>query len=226
MQCSNFRYALRYGGAVWAGLVVLGMGFGVLTVSAGLPPWVAPLCSLVIFAGSMEFLMIGLVTAGAPLTVVAVTAFFTNFRHFFYGLTYPIDVVRGAVGKAFAVHGMIDEAYALVSTMPREERNGPRILYTSAGLYASWVSGSALGAYVGGDVVGELPGVEFILVALFVVLTMEAYRQQPDVVTLLLGVVCAAISLVLLPGNMLLLALPLFAATSVVRHFFFMEGSA
>lgn len=214
----DFVYALKYGGAVWAGLFVLGLGFGVMTTSAGLPLWVAPLCSLVIFAGSLEFLIIGMVTAAAPLSAIAVTAFFTNFRHFFYGLSYPLSLVKGKLRRVYAIHGMIDEAYALVSTMPKEERNGRRILITSLGLHVSWASGSAVGAFLGESFIGELPGVEFILVALFVVLSMEAYRQQPDKLNLLLGLVCGVISLVVLPTNMLLLALPLYAATLLLRH--------
>src|SRR3546814_8178273 len=75
----------------------------------------APVFSVLIYAGSMEFLAIGLVTGGAGLLQVATTTFFVNFRHVFYGLSFPLRKVRSAVGRLYGVHALTDEAYALRS---------------------------------------------------------------------------------------------------------------
>lgn len=57
--------AARETGVIWTGLFVLGIGFGVLVTSQGLPWWLAPVISGVLFAGSVEFILVGMLTAGA-----------------------------------------------------------------------------------------------------------------------------------------------------------------
>src|SRR4051794_8081705 len=70
---------------VGMGYLPLGAAFGVLLATSGLQWWWAPVFSVLIYAGSMEFLAIGLVTGGVGLAQVAATTFFVNFRHVFYG---------------------------------------------------------------------------------------------------------------------------------------------
>ena len=69
------------------GVVPLGLAFGVLMVQTGFDWWWTPIFSIVIYAGSMEFLAISMVTGGVTPAVAAVTGFMVNFRHIFYGLT-------------------------------------------------------------------------------------------------------------------------------------------
>ncbi len=57
-----------------------------------------------------------------------------------------------------------------------------------------------------------------MLTALFVVLTMDAFRARPDTGTLTLAVGSAALALLITPGSMLLVAMALFSATLIVRH--------
>lgn len=72
------------------GLVPLGLAFGVLLVQSGCAWYWAPLFSLLIYAGSMEFLAIGLLLVGTPWSSLKVTSFFVHFRHLFYGLSFPL----------------------------------------------------------------------------------------------------------------------------------------
>ncbi|MGL5445237.1 MAG: AzlC family ABC transporter permease, partial [[Mycobacterium] stephanolepidis] len=57
--------AVSHAGVVWAGLFALGIGLGVVVTSHGLPWWLAPIISGVLFAGSVEFILIGMLSAGA-----------------------------------------------------------------------------------------------------------------------------------------------------------------
>ena len=69
----EMAYALRRTVPVACGYIFLGMAFGVLLNEAGYGPVWALCSSLFIYAGSMQFIMVSLLAAGAPLYTVAVS---------------------------------------------------------------------------------------------------------------------------------------------------------
>ena len=89
------------------------MALGLLVVHAGLAWWWAPVFAAVIYAGSLEFLMVGLAATAAPVAAVALTTFIVNSRHVFYALSFPLDRVRGIWGKLYSTYTLSDEAYAV-----------------------------------------------------------------------------------------------------------------
>lgn len=203
--------------AVGAGYLPLGAAFGLLLSSSGLAWWWAPVFSVLIYAGSMEFLAIGLVTGGAGLLQVATTTFFVNFRHVFYGLSFPLRKVRSAVGRLYGVHALTDEAYALLATRPHHTLTGTRVLATQVLCHLYWITGSTTGALLGSGLELDADGLGFTLTALFVVLTIDAYRVAPDLPTLLVALACAGLGLVASGDGMLVVALLAFVAVLVVR---------
>lgn len=72
---------------VLTGYVVLGFGFGMILKSAGYGITVAFAMSLLIYAGSMQYAAVGLLTGGASLLTVALTTLMVNARHLFYGIS-------------------------------------------------------------------------------------------------------------------------------------------
>ena len=66
--------------------IPLGVAFGVLLTASGISWYWAPLSTLLIYAGSIEFLAVGFMVAGLPLYQVAFTSLIVNFRHIFYGV--------------------------------------------------------------------------------------------------------------------------------------------
>lgn len=92
--------AAGHAGVVWAGLFALGIGLGVVVTAHGLPWWLAPLISGVLFAGSVEFILIGMLSAGASVPAIALTTFLVNSRHLFYGLSFPsTESAAGSVSR-------------------------------------------------------------------------------------------------------------------------------
>lgn len=110
---SGFAEAMRVAGVIMLGLFFVGIGLGVLVHSYHLPFWVAPLLPAVVFAGSVEFVLIDMVSNHASLFSIAVMTLLINSRHLMYGLSYPIERVRGGLAKFYTVYTLIDEAYAL-----------------------------------------------------------------------------------------------------------------
>jgi 4-azaleucine resistance transporter AzlC len=113
---------------VGLGFLPLGLAFGALVVQSGLDWWWAALSAVLIYGGSFEFLLIGLVTAAAPPVAIAGTAFMVNIRHVFYALSFPLHRVRGRLGKAYSTFALSDEAYALTAGGKARSWAGRRIL--------------------------------------------------------------------------------------------------
>ena len=71
---------------------------------------------------------------------------------------------------------------------------------------------------MGTTLLGGLDGLGFVLIALFVVLSLEAWRAQPDATTLAIALGAAVLAELLAPGQMLLMAFSLFTLALVIRH--------
>lgn len=209
---ADLRGALRDSSSVGLAMIPLGMAFGLLVVHAGLDWWWATAFAALIYAGSLEFLLIGLVVAAAPLAHVAVTALLVNFRHVFYALSFPLHRVRSRIGKVYSTFALTDEAYALSSGPAAQEWSGRRIVWLQVLLHFYWVAGATLGASFGALVPFRLDGLDFALTALFVVLAIDAYRARRSVPVPALAMICALVSALLFPEQMLLVSLGLFTA--------------
>ena len=191
---NDFRLAVADSSVVMLGIAVLGLGLGIILNAHGLPIWTAPLLSALVFAGSVEFLMVGMVSGGAPLASIALTVFLVNARHLVYGLSYPLHNVKGFWAKALAIHTLCDEAFALNSGPDRNERSGARILWVNVLIY-----------------------VDFVMVAIFTVLAMDGYRANPDRVTALFVAVSAAVALIFAPSSFLVVALGSYVVLLLAR---------
>ncbi|NLP40213.1 MAG: AzlC family ABC transporter permease [Corynebacterium pollutisoli] len=199
------RAGIRDSWAVALGLIPLGLAFGLLLTQMGFAWWWAPIFSLLIYAGSMEFLALNLVTAGVGPVSAAVTGFMVNFRHIFYGLTFPRDLVRGGAGRAYSTYALTDESYAIASA--RRPRSGVQVLTIQAFCQSMWVLPGIVGALVGEVIPAGIQGMEFALVALFVVLAWETFRNSRDLSLVLIAGGLAVLVGLVAPASLLMIAL-------------------
>lgn len=213
----DFRLAVADSSVVMLGIAVLGLGLGIILNAHGLPIWTAPLLSALVFAGSVEFLMVGMISGGASVASIALTVFLVNARHLVYGLSFPLHRVKGLWAKTLAVHALCDEAFALNSGPDRNERSGARILWVNTLIYVSWILSVVLGYVLGASFLNDLKGVDFVMVAIFTVLAMDGYRANPDCVTALFVAVSAAIALIFAPSSFLVVALGSYVVLLLAR---------
>ncbi|HEV2372827.1 MAG TPA: AzlC family ABC transporter permease, partial [Streptosporangiaceae bacterium] len=185
---------------------------------SGLSWWWATAFSSLIFAGSLESLLIVLVVAGASLAQIAVTALLVSVRHVFYALSFPLDRVRTKAGKAYSTFALTDEAYALTATEEARSWPGRRILWLQAFIHAYWVGGATTGALLGTVIPAHVTGLDFAMTALFAVLAIDVLRARRDIPTPALAGVCALIARFLFPSQLLLAAFALFTAGLLARH--------
>jgi 4-azaleucine resistance transporter AzlC len=204
---ADVRATVRLAGPVCLGMIPLGIAFGLLVLHSGLAWWWAPVFSSVVYAGSLEFLLVAMVAAAAPLAQVALTTLVVNSRHVFYALSFPLHRVHGPLRRTYSTFALTDEAYAMTASPDGQRWPGARILVLQVLLHLSWVSGATLGALLGEALpLDSLRGLDFALSALFIVLAIDAYRARPDLRTALLALACALGAMLVLPGQMLLAA--------------------
>ncbi|WP_029150870.1 AzlC family ABC transporter permease [Microbacterium indicum] len=203
--------------AAGLGMFPIGVAFGILVIQAGLPWWVAPGLSIAVYAGSAELLLVGLITAGTPLVTIGLATLLINFRHAFYPLTFPVGVVRNPVARAYSVYAMIDEAYAVTAVNPTGW-TGWRLVSMQVCFQAYWVGGGLTGVALASVLPGRIEGLDFALCALFVTLTLDAWRTRQQVPSLLLAALAFAFAVIVAPDQALFVALAGFLVLLVVRY--------
>ncbi|QQU96105.1 AzlC family ABC transporter permease [Corynebacterium aurimucosum] len=211
--------AIRTCMPIAVGVVPLGLAFGVLMVQTGFDWWWTPIFSIVIYAGSMEFLAISMVTGGVTPAVAALTGFMVNFRHIFYGLTFPRDEIRNRFGRAYSTYALTDESYAVLSALPRGSRPSGAFVFTVQ-LFCQvlWVVSGIIGALAGQAIPPSVKGLDFALVALFIVLAIDSFQNNKDYSLPLSAAVLGVLAGFLFPDQLLMVALSAYFLLLVVRY--------
>jgi len=212
------KLALRDSLSIGLACVPMGVAFGVLVSHSGLAWWWATVFATVIFAGSLEFLVLGLVTAGAPLAQIGLAAFLVNVRHVFYALSFPLHRVDGRLAKAYSTFALTDEAYALAVRPAAQAWGKTRILWLQAFIQLYWVSSVTLGAMAGSLVPDGIVGLDFAVTALFLVLGIDALRARRDLPTPLVAIACALAARFSAGERMLVVAMGLFTTYLLIRY--------
>ena len=99
---------------VLTGYLVLGFGFGIILKSAGYGILLAFAMSFFIYAGSMQYVAVGLLTGGASLITAAITTLMVNARHLFYGISMLTKYKNTGRLKPYLIFALTDETYSLV----------------------------------------------------------------------------------------------------------------
>lgn len=210
MRSAEARTAFVTSLPVAAGYLLLGFGFGVLLVSKGYPIVLAPLMSVFIYAGAMQYVAVDLLSGGATMIAAALMTLLINARHLFYGLSMLERYRDMGRTKPYLIFAMTDETYSLVCWRPPPEGLDPRRYYFLLSLFNQlyWIVGGALGGLVGGLVPISFRGIDFSMTAMFVVVFLQQWRHSRDHLPALAGLICTLISLLAFgPDNFILPAM-------------------
>ena len=161
--------------------VPLGAALGVYLVSSGIAWYWAPVSAVIIYAGSAEFLAVSFILSGLPLYVVAWTTFVVNFRHIFYGLSFPLHRFTNLPQKLYGIWSLTDEVYGLTCGGGKGKNLDSRgLTILQATCQLSWVSGALFGSLAGLFLPPEFKGFDFALTAIFILLSVDAVRESRD----------------------------------------------
>lgn len=177
---------------VLAGYVVLGIGFGILMRDAGYGVlWIAAM-SLFIYAGSLQYVGVGLLAGGASVLTTAITSLMVNARHLFYSISMIDKYKDSGKYKPYMIFALTDETYSLLCdgmTPSGVDTNQYRFL-VSIFNHSYWVTGSVIGSLLGAVLPFSTEGIEFSMTALFVAAFTEQWLTTKDHVPALTGLIC------------------------------------
>ncbi len=199
MNRKTFKYSFLATIPVMAGYVVLGTGFGILLADKGYSYWWALLMSLVIYAGSMQYVGVGLLGSGAALISTALMTLMVNARHLFYGISMLEKYKNTGVMKPYLIFALTDETYSLVCDAKLPEGISRKWYYflVSVMNQSYWVFGSFLGAFLGNTLSFNSKGIDFSMTALFVVIFVEQWESTGNHIPALLGLSISVLCLLL-----------------------------
>ena len=175
---------------VLAGYLVIGIGFGLLLRSRGFGVLWAGATSILVYAGSLQYVATDLIASGAGLFTTALTSLFINLRHLFYGISM-IDKYKGMKCRPFLIFTLTDETYSLLCDKDvGEDRESLERYYFWVSLfnYLYWIFGSMLGSLLEAHLPFPTEGVEFSLTALFLAVFVEQWLSTKDHLPAIIGV--------------------------------------
>ncbi len=184
---------------VMMGYIVLGIGFGILFEKNGYGFWWAVAMSVFIFAGSMQYVAVGLITGGASLISTALTTLMVNARHLFYGVSMINKYKGTGWKKPYLMFGLTDETYSLVCSGDYPEREDPHwycFLVTLCN-QCYWVIGTAMGSIIGSAITFNTAGIDFAMTALFVTIFVEQWLTTKEHRPALIGIGASVICLLI-----------------------------
>ncbi len=192
-----FRSALKDTVPVMTGYVFLGLGFGILMQQNSYGVLLSVAMSIFIYAGSMQYVAVGLLTSGAGLITAALTTLLVNARHLFYGISM-IDAYKGAGSKKpYLIFALTDETFSLVSKENTPNGVNKHTYYFLVSLLDQcyWVIGTLLGSLAGAVLPINFEGIEFVLTALFVTIFVEQWLSTKNHIPAIIGVVTTSVCL-------------------------------
>lgn len=208
------------------GYFPIAFSFGVAATQAGFTGVEAFALSLIIYAGASQFLALALLASGAPVLVAGFTLIAMNLRHLLYGPALLREAGEGATRRhAWAwAWGLTDEVFgqALGALARGQSFSEPYMFGLGLGAYASWVSGTVVGACAGGGALDGWPavnaGLGFMLPALFLALLLSILNRRQVPVIMVAGAVTVIGTLALSATSGILLGMLAGAVAGVVRR--------
>ncbi len=205
---------------VMAGYIVLGIGFGMLLQTRGYGVIWALAMSLFIFAGSMQYVAIDLLTGGVSLLTAALTTVAVNARHLFYGISMvdKYKAQRGSAKRHFLFWTLTDETYSLVCSDEPERSGDPSAYYFYVSIfdYSYWVLGSVIGSLLGEVFPFSTEGIDFSLTALFLTVFVEQWLATKNHLAAIVGVVSSVLCLFLFGSDQFLIPAMILISTELI----------
>lgn len=163
---------------VLMGYLSIGMAFGLMLQAVGYGPVWAVFMSLIIYAGSGQYLGCTLLATAAPLPQVAMLTLLLNFRHIFYGLSLLDKFKDSGWRKPYMIFALTDETYALLTGVEPPDGVDPANFYFTISIldHSYWILGSLIGATIGSLIHFDTTGIDFAMTALFVVIAVEQWK--------------------------------------------------
>lgn len=184
---------------IMTGFLFLGASYGIYMNVSGFEFWYPMITSMLIFAGSVEFVTVNLLLGAFNPLQAFLLALMINARHIFYGISM-LDKYRGTgLKKFYLIYGMCDESFSVNYTadIPEDVDKGWFMFFVNLLNQIYWVAGATIGGILGGVIAFNTNGIEFVMTAMFVVIFLEQWLKEKNHIPPILGLVISVVCLIL-----------------------------
>ncbi len=179
------------------GYLPLGFAFGVLAVKSGIPAYLTVIMSVLVYAGSGQFIAASMVGMSAPILSIIIANFLINLRYCLM-VSSLLDYIKplSFFKKILFASQITDESFAVhyinFKEAEKEEssiNNTEKVLFaTNIVAHMGWIGGSLLGAISGGFVADIKPfGLDYALPAMFIALLVPLCFERLQLFVALLS---------------------------------------
>ncbi len=210
-----FKQGLIAGWPICLGYIPIGLAFGVLAQQAGLPVWAVGMMSIIVFAGSSQFICVAMVTSGASALAIILTTLVVNLRHAL--MSSALAIHFKGVNRWFLSlfsYGITDESFAVNMAKFREtdwSRWSGLAVNQSANLV--WILSTVSGCLVGQFIPRGAFGIDYALTAMFLCLLIYQIRGPIYIFTAILAATISVLWYIFLPGESYIVGASMCAAT-------------
>lgn len=184
---------------IMTGFLFLGASYGIYMNVSGFEFWYPMITSMLIFAGSVEFVTVNLLLGAFNPLQAFLLALMINARHIFYGISM-LDKYRGTgLKKFYLIYGMCDESFSVnyMAEIPEDVDKGWFMFFVNLLNQIYWVAGATIGGILGGVIAFNTNGIEFVMTAMFVVIFLEQWLKEKNHIPSILGLVISVVCLIL-----------------------------
>lgn len=222
-----FRTAFPYTIPVLTGYLFIGMAFGVMIQEKGYNFWWAMLMSIVIYAGSGQYVAVNFFAPGVSIVSMIVMEFMVNIRHIFYGLSLLERFSQMGKKKLYMIFSLTDETYSLffITKTPEGVKEEDFLFAIALLDQFYWVLGSVIGACLGSAIPFDATGIDFAMTALFVVLMTEQLMEKKNRISVWIGLGCGIVCLLIFGSERFILPTMLCVMAALLTGRRRLEGS-
>lgn len=156
------------------GYISIGVAFGIVGSASQLNMIEITLLTILVYAGSAQFIFCALVLSGTPPLVIIFTIFIVNLRHFLMSLSVAPYFMKYSYLRNIGFGSLLtDETFgvAITKLMQTKEMSGRWLDGLNITAYAAWIVSCLGGALLGKWITApEKWGLDFALIAMFVAL--------------------------------------------------------
>lgn len=184
---------------IMTGFLFLGTAYGIYARTQGLAAATPIITAAVVFAGSMEFVTVDLLTTAFDPLGTFVMAVMVNARHLFYSISMLGKYKGTGKIKPYLIFGLCDETFSVNCTaeIPQGVSAGKFYFWVTLLNQVYWVTGVALGSLAGSFIGVELPGLDFVMTALLVVIFLDNWLKEKNHASSLIGIGAAVVCLLI-----------------------------
>ena len=199
MKKQTIQQAFLRSVPVLAGYVFLGIGFGIVMRSSGYGLLWTALMSIFIYAGSMQYVGVGLLAGGASILTTAITTLMVNARHLFYSISMIGKYKNTGKYKPYLIFALTDETYSLLCDGKAPDGVDADLYKFLVSLFdhCYWVVGSIIGSLLGSVLPFSTAGIEFSMTALFIASFTEQWITAKDHLPAVTGAVSTLVCLLI-----------------------------